>query len=204
MSDNRIVEGKCWIAYFDMLGFKSSVNEYAEYPGIYNKNFYDRILEEIDREVEYVPERLDATWFSDSFIFYTSEDSYESFVHLNMAAEHFMQSSSVHLPLRGALSFGYFYADKVRGIYIGEALIDAYKYAEKQDWIGFVLTPQTVECLLKNERLSRFLAHESEYKKYPVPVKVTEDILVELSNEELYGTCPIGSWRLKKAMATPA
>jgi hypothetical protein len=90
------------------------------------------------------------------------------------------------MPLRGALSFGYFYADKKRNVYIGDALIKAVEFTEKQDWVGFVLTPQTIERLLKHDRLSRVLSHNSEYRKYQVPVKLVKDTKVELNQEELY------------------
>jgi hypothetical protein len=32
-------------------------------------------------------------------------------------------------------------------IFVGEALIDAYEYGEKQDWLGFLLTPAVYETL---------------------------------------------------------
>ena len=188
MENNKnIINGNCWVAYFDILGFKSRLKSFAEYLNIFDKNYYDKVLEKIDVKSAHRHEWLTAIWFSDSFLFYTFNDSYEAFVHLNFIARHFfIDGSSVDMPLRGALSFGHFYADKVRNVYIGDALIEAYEYAEKQDWVGFVLTPTTFECLQKDSRLSRFLAHESEYRKYQVPIKLIKDTSVELSHEDLY------------------
>ncbi len=174
-----------------MLGFrplvKAFVSKFAEHLDVFDKNYYDKFLKELNDKITCLPEWLAATWFSDSFIFYTFDASYEAFVHLNMTArQFFVQASSVDMPLRGALSLGHFYADKTRGTYIGDALIEAYEYAEKQDWVGFVLTPRTIERVLKHVRLSRFLAHESEYRRYQVPVKLIKDTKVELNQEELY------------------
>jgi hypothetical protein len=45
------------------------------------------------------------------------------------------------LPARGAVSFGEFYAAPVDGVYVGRALVEAYEWAESQDWIGAVVAP---------------------------------------------------------------
>jgi hypothetical protein len=184
MEEEKIIN--CWVAYFDILGFKNLLEPFSKYLNIFDENYYDKVLEKIDKRSAHSHECLTAVWFSDSFLIYTLNDSYEAFVHLDFMARNFFMDSDVDMPLRGALSFGHFYADKERNVYIGDALIKACEYAEKQDWVGFVLTPGTVERLSKHVKLSRFLAHESEYRKYQVPVKLVKDTKVELNQEELY------------------
>lgn len=49
------------------------------------------------------------------------------------------------IPVRGAISFGKLYSHLGKNIFIGEALIDAYRYGEGQDWLGFLLTPSAVK-----------------------------------------------------------
>jgi len=73
------------------------------------------------------------------------------------------------IPFRGALTIGEFYADKKRNIFVGHGLIDAYKYAEKQDWIGLVLTPNAYKQLCESDL--GLIRKKSDYVEYDVPVK---------------------------------
>ena len=43
------------------------------------------------------------------------------------------------------MAFGDFYADKANNIFLGKALVDACKYGEKFDWLGFVLHPAALK-----------------------------------------------------------
>jgi len=51
------------------------------------------------------------------------------------------------IPARGAIAFGELYADASERIFYCKGLIQAYEYAEEQDWIGLILSPSTVERL---------------------------------------------------------
>ncbi len=73
---------------------------------------------------------------------------------------------------RGALGTGQFYADKQNNIFLGSALIDAYEYAEKQDWIGFVVTPSAERKIADLYPQPRDLLHK--YVQDNVPVKKRE------------------------------
>jgi hypothetical protein len=46
-----------------------------------------------------------------------------------------------NLASRGAISFGDFHANPADEIYVGRALVEAYEWAESQDWIGVVVAP---------------------------------------------------------------
>jgi hypothetical protein len=74
-------------------------------------------------------------------------------------------------PVTGALAIGDFYADKAKNIYIGEALIDAHDYTEKQDWIGLVLTPNTRTKLEKGGHDLFSFADGLGFREYNVPIK---------------------------------
>ena len=72
------------------------------------------------------------------------------------------------IPLRGALSCGDFFAHKESGIFIGPALVDAYRLCEDQDWIGFALSPAATRRMREvglppDERLN--------YRYWPIPRK---------------------------------
>jgi hypothetical protein len=56
---------------------------------------------------------------------------------------------------------------------LGSAFIDAYEYAEKQNWVGFVVTPSAEKKVSDIESMLKSQPHISlyQYTKYNVPVK---------------------------------
>lgn len=136
-----------WLSYFDLLGFKNLV-EKRDLDFIIP--IYENILSDLDRKA--APKRkygIDFSWFSDTFIIFASDDSLESFALMEQASRLFFQRLILKkIPLRGALSVGSLYTQKKKNVFLGNALIDAYEYGEKQDWIGFVLTPSVYSRLL--------------------------------------------------------
>lgn len=172
MEDNDIINGNCWVAYFDILGFEREVN-IAEREGEGRVlHAFNKALEEIGLHKSFEKEGVNTVWFSDTFIFYSFNDSPEL---INIVAQNFSkQMFSNLIPLRGCLNFGRFYADKKRRIYYGSALIEAYKLAESQDWIGYILSKKAVEkmkeCYTEDGRLYWNVC-KSSYEEYDVPVK---------------------------------
>lgn len=79
---------------------------------------------------------------------------------------------------RGALGTGQFYADRQNNIFLGSAFIDAYEYAEKQNWIGFVVTPTAEKKIgdIDIELSLNIQPHISlyQYSQYDVPIKEKE------------------------------
>ena len=147
--EDKIVNGNCWIAYFDLLGFKEYVLDF-DFPthphcyGVFVEELYNNILECFKD----LPERsrIYTTWFSDTFLAYTLDDSYESFVSIAFGS--LLTCAKLvakHHPVRGALGTGRLYAEQKKNIFVGSALIDAYEYGEKQNWIGFSVTPKAEE-----------------------------------------------------------
>jgi hypothetical protein len=148
---------------------------------------YEKVLTELRRKTS--PGKkygIDKAWFSDTFLIYSKDDSDESFVLIEQASRlFFYKMINKSIPLRGALSIGSFYSHKKRNIFIGQALIDGYRYTEKQDWLGFVITPQSHERLKK-----KFLKREEEfyYRLTTVPMKgtrKTEKLFALSSRNEL-------------------
>jgi hypothetical protein len=220
-SDDIIVDGDCWLAYFDLLGFSSKVKAYAQqrraeltFPdprrgfvdgpeppsGPYTQEevnaikkgvqcrfvdglgylafeYREKVLKALKDKATYQRQyerTLHYAHFSDTFILYTPDESRESFETLSSAAGNFFVNMLYDgEPLRGAMTCGSFYADKDKSILIGTALIDAHEYAEKQDWIGYVLTPQAVEKLSK---MKPSLEYPGNYLWWKVPVKVEKTI----------------------------
>jgi len=182
VDDHREKEGTCWLACFDLLGFTDRVSDFAEHHyasgvdglSILAGEYHERVLKALDAEVAYQRQHertLHYAHFSDTFILYTPDDSRDSFMTLDSAlGKLFIDMVLAEIPARGALTCGRFYADRDRNIFIGPALAKAYEYAEKQDWIGYVLTRQA------SDRLSEFkppiVLPSITYPEWQVPVKV--------------------------------
>ncbi len=85
------------------------------------------------------------SWFSDTFIIYSRGRSAQDFARIELVGRVFFERLIIRgIPVRGALTFGGLYSQSARNIFVGPALIDAYRYAENQDWLGFVLTPSAI------------------------------------------------------------
>jgi hypothetical protein len=66
------------------------------------------------------------------------------------------------------MSYDDFYVHKKNDLFFGEALTEAYKYGEAQDWIGFLLCPSVEEQL---EHLGKSVEKFSRYASIDVPFK---------------------------------
>lgn len=175
---NSIIKGACWLGCFDMLGFKRRVLNFQKWykddgPEILAYDI-EEILNSIRNDVHSCSScyhaEINYVHFSDTFVFFTSDNSIDSYCSIETLMRHvFVKRLWDKYPFTGAITCGNFYADLQKNIYVGEALIQAYKYVEKQDWIGCVLTPQAQENLSgtdfdPKERLV--------YVQYNVPVKI--------------------------------
>jgi len=180
---NSIINGTCWLACFDVLGFRRQVLEFVRgYPGgnldVFINTYYDPIItcieHEIKRQQMHRRRSFQYAWFSDTFLFYVPDDgSFDSYVTIDAVARHFLSSMlRQKTPFRGALAVGELYADKKNSILVGDALIEAYTYAEKQDWIGLVMAP-SVPKRLEGSPLDPRNRH-SDYAAYDVPTKEKE------------------------------
>lgn len=130
-----------WLAYFDILGFSQLIK--STHPDIILE-LYNEALDLFENEKK--DTGLSSLHFSDTFIFYSSDDTPESYTWIQLVASKFMHSClKKHIPMRGAITVGEFYVDSEKGIYMGKALIEAYHEAESQDWIGLILTKSAEE-----------------------------------------------------------
>lgn len=159
MENRKIGYGSYWVAYFDLLGFANRVRVMPTVWPILEE--YRTVLAEIRKN----PEEIRSKWFSDTFLFYTPDDSEKSFAGIDAACQFFFyRMTRSHIPVRGSLTVGDFYEDTSDGVLVGPALIDAYKLAERQDWLGFVLSPDAVR------RREQYGFPRDYYREYDVPV----------------------------------
>lgn len=139
-----------WFAYLDLLGFTDLVRSRSIEEVI---SVYSEALTRIRTAQEHSTKKhgLLNSWFSDTFIIYTSSDSLEDFARLESAARIFFQLLiNKNIPVRGCISHGKLYSQSKRNIFIGPALIESYTYGEALDWIGLCLAP-SVEKRLKSD-----------------------------------------------------
>jgi hypothetical protein len=173
MEEEKIINGNCWVAYFDILGFKNETRlNTGQLPVL--ADVYKEVVEHND-ELKSIPNfgsLYDCFWFFDNFLFYSLDDSIKSYNTICIAAIHFFNYMIITKKwlLRGALTAGDFYADRKSNIYLGEALIDAHNFTEKQDWIGLVLTPNAYVKLVAGGNPVT-LVNGRSFRDYDVPIK---------------------------------
>jgi hypothetical protein len=86
--------------------------------------------------------RVGIAWFSDTILVYALSDSNE---HTKAVVEtcawlQFETFHGTHTALRIGIDYGAFYADVERSVFVGPALIGAYRLEEAQDWVGGAFT----------------------------------------------------------------
>ena len=154
-----------WLGYFDLMGTSELIKSGR------TEEVFDACQEAIDRLKTWKKRHPSVyhDWFSDTFIMFSEDDSALSFTAIEMVCRWFVFSLiSRNIPVRGALSCGKFYADRENSLYLGSALVDAHKWGESQDWIGFILCPSSVERL---EILNLPVKERLNYVEYDVPFK---------------------------------
>jgi len=174
MEDNKIIDGNCWVAYFDILGFKNEIYLNRGQLSVL-AYMYKEVIEHINGKLKNIPSfrsLYGCSWFSDTFLLYSLDDSIKSYNTVYSAAKQFFDYMTITKKwlLRGAIAVGDFYVDMNNSIYLGEALIDAYNFTEKQDWIGMVLTPTAYEKLSTHGHAFTYVDGLC-FREYVVPVK---------------------------------
>ncbi len=101
----------CWLAIFDILGFKNLISIEDDDFAIFKiAKIYKNTLQHLSKTCdEYAEGDLDYCWLSDTFLTFTNDDSARSYSVLQMTAKRFFNNSLYsRIPLRGAISVGHF------------------------------------------------------------------------------------------------
>ena len=144
-----VIQGKRAIAYFDILGFKSKVENM---PVDKLAHEYEEIVRQTDGEFtiqdgKVVSKQVCHRYiFSDSLFLIAEEDTEESFMDLVFYAWRMMQLFiAAGFPLRGAMTYGDIYVNFEKNIFLGKAISEAAVLEGKQDWIGAVVDKTTID-----------------------------------------------------------
>lgn len=172
-----------WITYFDLLGFESVVrqpeniacrlkNEGCRPRIWYTLEHFRKAREEfIDLKRVYGTQGI---WFSDTFLFYTKDESHDCLIRMvNASGNFFRRMFRSLIPVRGCLAYGDLYSGPHDELF-GPVLIDAYREAEAQDWLGFIIhrtAAERIELYEKNGRSVRDAMCAWDYVDYAVPFK---------------------------------
>lgn len=109
---------------------------------------YQETIEHLKKHCnEYESGCIDYCWFSDTFLMFTHDDSARSYSVIELAAKRFMHDCIYHsqIPIRGAITVGPFIRTADNRSFIGTGFLEAFEYAEDQDWIGLLLTPTAIK-----------------------------------------------------------
>lgn len=134
---------ECWVAYFDILGFKSLLEKrWMEFETVLSQTKVDDILNAIKNISPYYRANIDYLFYADTFIFYSKSDQPQDYSSMICVAQRFIRECiSIKLPVRGAISFGELIFGHEKKIMMGNAFLESYKYGEDQNWLGLLLTP---------------------------------------------------------------
>ncbi len=142
-----------WISYFDILGFKSSLESADQPPTLERlKKKIDSVISELEKEIEKHDESIDYLFYADTFILFSKNNKIGDYPSLIRASKTFINKCiRERIPIRGAISFGHVQFGYKKKIIIGKAFLDAHVYSEDQDWIGLILTPSATNELNSHE-----------------------------------------------------
>lgn len=136
-------EKTSWVACFDILGFKELVKfeESSESKLKYIMEDYEGILDGVKESLSFGEGDVTCCWISDTFIFYTQSADRDSFIAIKDVATQFIEACITRLvPIRGAITAGHIVFTSDHRVFMGSGFIEAFEYAEGQDWIGLLLT----------------------------------------------------------------
>ncbi len=133
-----------WVAVFDLLGTKQLLADGREWRV---QDSFARAIARAQEDKDF-DESISRLWFSDTILFYSSDDSLRAYAALDLVARNFFLALILeHLPARGALTVGSTYIDVDNNIVFGAAIVEAFEYGDSQDWLGFVVCPTAIERL---------------------------------------------------------
>jgi hypothetical protein len=137
-----------YLAFIDVLGFREGVinHKSSEYINNYKQVLNEVVESKLDRKSDV----LDYIVFSDSIVITSKNDEYNSLeAILAVCSKLFFSLTIWHIPIRGSISYGLYERSKLqksKNVFLaGPALVEAYDFEEKQNWLGLALCPSVVE-----------------------------------------------------------
>jgi hypothetical protein len=131
-------------------------------------------------------QRVYFTFFSDTIVYYSKDDSFESFFSIILTSLQLLVSGfgGLKAPYRGAIGHGDIIADSM-GILLGTSVIDAYKGEQSQVWAGCILTDACESFCNEKKYFDQFnnfleIALQSETNETKrIKIKKTQKVLIK-------------------------
>ncbi len=145
MEENKVKKNR-YVAYFDMLGFKTAtLNNPAEAWKALKalRECMDKILNldvEVTSRKVILRNRIKAFILADSVLIFTGEDEpYDLSAVLTLTSTLFAQALHKCVPLRGAITHGEFFYNLDLNLFGGIPFVRAYELERKAQWSGVVI-----------------------------------------------------------------
>ena len=137
-----------WVGVFDILGFKTIIEKTEdEFHRLYLESQLDDIFEVLNSEISTHGE-LEFVSFSDTFVIFTQSLDLSAYPWFLLQCTQIIERSiEIQLPVRGSISVGIAYTSTNPIIITGKPFVEAFEYAEDQDWVGLLLTPTATKAL---------------------------------------------------------
>lgn len=131
-----------YVALLDVLGFRELVR--SDHTGERIRHY----LESLSASTKH--SGVKSVVFSDSIVLTAEGDGHKAFLDIAGACSRLMGDLLLKdIPLRGAIAFGNVFRSSLEeSVFVaGRAIIDAYEYEQKQNWIGVMLAPSSVATI---------------------------------------------------------
>jgi len=150
---NSNMDDKAIVAYCDLLGFSSFIKSNTLQEAV---NFLANMKKGIEVYFEKYTssqqkdDKIGIISISDSVIIYSIKDNEASHWKVIIAAYALLAKTIKHPQYRWriGISYGDFFCDEKKNIYVGKALVEAHELEKKQDWCGAVLSKTAAEKVL--------------------------------------------------------
>lgn len=178
-----------FVGVFDVIGFKAlrasrgteglyQLFERGLIPAIQHSAAGRGKIASVHGHKQFVPDFNEASVglkvFSDTVIFYTKNDTCDSFLSIVNASFMLLQFgfNGGRYPFRGSIAYGDLIVDDERSIILGSALEEAYAAEQSQVWAGCMLTSGCAEYATTRNFIAQFrLVHDEVAKSTSDPMQ---------------------------------
>jgi hypothetical protein len=182
-----MMEKTCMIAMLDILGFKNTIEENADFLPAVAENNFGLLREALNQAMP--PEGSSGNTpsfrelhqqkgpgivlFSDTLLLYAKGDTDDDVRNFLRTVGEFMFYTIrfAGCRCRGGISYGKMFIDEENSIYIGRPLINAYKLEQEQVWAGVALTWEAEKRIPEDVKSKLPCRNEWWIARYKVPVK---------------------------------
>ncbi len=140
------------VGFFDIIGYSSFIKEASSLEETIHRMGSFLTAASSSAGTDFSAVKLEHWILSDSIILVIDTNRHPLFtgsldVFLGTCSMILYDGMSHGMPLRGAIGGGNFYKDGE--VMVSTALIDAAEYEKEQDWLGAILTPETLRIIEK-------------------------------------------------------